>query len=77
MLGSNSESAYKGLVHKIINKKGCRNIYLATGPHDTSYWICAWSGWVNIGNPARCEQVRDFGAGKAVVGVSERLCYGL
>jgi hypothetical protein len=25
---------------KIIEKKGCHNIYPATGPHDTSYWVC-------------------------------------
>ena len=25
---------------KILEKKGCRNIYSATGPNDTSYWKC-------------------------------------
>ena len=27
-------------VDAIIEKRGCRNIYPATGPHDTSYWVC-------------------------------------
>ena len=27
-------------VAKIIRKKGCRNIYPATKPNTTSYWIC-------------------------------------
>jgi hypothetical protein len=34
-------------------------------------------GRINVGNLARCEQVRDFRAGKAVVCVSECLRYGL
>ena len=34
-------------------------------------------GRVNVGNPARLKQVRDFRAGKAVAGVSERLRNGL
>ncbi|MGH6845926.1 MAG: hypothetical protein ACREC0_00380 [Methylocella sp.] len=33
-------------------------------------------GRVNISNFARRQQVRDFGAGKTVVGVSERARYG-
>jgi hypothetical protein len=35
-LACNQRSA----VSKIIKQKGCRNIYPATNPHDTSYWIC-------------------------------------
>jgi len=27
-------------VDKILEKKGCWNIYPATGQHDTSYWKC-------------------------------------
>jgi hypothetical protein len=27
-------------VDKLIEKRGCWNIYPATGPHDTSYWLC-------------------------------------
>jgi hypothetical protein len=27
-------------VDEILEKKGCRNIYPTTGPHDTSYWLC-------------------------------------
>ena len=34
----------RSAVDRILEKKGCRNIYPATGPHDTSYWICKKGG---------------------------------
>jgi len=34
----------RSAVDKILIKKGCRNVYPATGPNDTSYWICKKGG---------------------------------
>jgi hypothetical protein len=34
----------RSAVDKILIKKGCRNVYPATGPNDTSYWICKKAG---------------------------------
>ncbi len=37
---SNLACAQRLDVDKIIRKNGCRNIYPATHPNATSYWIC-------------------------------------
>lgn len=37
---SNLACNQRSAVDKIIIKKGCRNVYPATNPDATSYWLC-------------------------------------